>query len=727
MNLSAILFFLSLICNSLGHAQNISQSFIYREGNFQISWDIQKDRATAISLNGKSTIWSGSLLPSFWVELNHKKIFIKASAADIITNNNQTQIQLSLGKYGKGKMIFSTDQWGIACHDLEIEWADAIPAIISMYYGASPVNHKKNQVWPSWDKPFMPDWQSAGFCVPGAKEGPAQSYFRNWDFGQANIALGSFGPSIGSPYGAAFPRPLLFAGMGNDIGFVALGAGSIPDAAMSLRVQSTYGCFEYLYNEDIWGAQKNKKRIWSEPLRLSIAENAWAAFKKYSDAFPVKKKISPSSFLPAWNTWGTWRDQHFVIAPVTQLAQQTAAGSVVLDGSWEDQTGNGLPSKKRFEHFEDDIEYIRGKGLAIGVWQAVGWIADPFAQGLTANDLVVNRYGDACKANWDFDTWADAYYCLDPSSAHTRAFIRKRTKQIMQTLKPKLLKLDFGYGLPAPFMGVPRDVKFRGEQYAFEMVSLIAEAAKSIDPDVAIMYYSISPLWSPLEDIVSLDDQGDLWYDIRGGHASWSVWASLLGNSNTVISGSSGYDWDKDDETVLNSCILGPPGAVLPATGKNGAAVDNKYLNRRKAINTWCRKTANWVPLWLNSSVGNLSGPPQLHSWGRLEKKDDSAILTALVLRPAEEKITDDRAAKIKWSGRWALIAQDEQDIFSSHKLAMIPFDSGYIVMPLTAKPNRISALSQSGYEEYKNWEWSDNMLTIRVNDVTDIAGLLIE
>ena len=112
----------------------------------------------------------------------------------------------------------------------------------------------------------------------------------------------------------------------------------------------------------------------------------------------------------------------------------------------------------------------------------------------------------------------------------------------MKSIKPVLIKLDFAYGLPSPDAGVPRNPGYRGELYSYELVKLISDAAKSVDPTVVIMLYSISPLWTNLIDLVSLDDQGDLWYDVKQGHQEWSIWASLLSDKNVEISGSCGYD-----------------------------------------------------------------------------------------------------------------------------------------------------------------------------------------
>jgi len=729
--LKSLLFFTLIFCSShLTYSQINSDTFTFSDNNFRFEWNIKKDSAIAFINSNRSVIWQGSLLPSFWVELNRKKIFIPANAVHVSKNNNEARIDFLLGSFGKGSIMISAEQWGIAFHEIKVEWANQVPAIISMYFGAKAIDTKKSLIWPTNDKPFIPTWQSEGFCVPGAKEGTAQSYFRNWDFGQANIALGSFGPSTGTLYAAAFPRPLLYAGMGNDHGFVTLGAGTVPDAAMSLRIQSAMGSFEFVYNEDIWGKPPNKIRSWQEPLRICIAENTWMSFLKYYSSFPKKNHLSKFASMTAWNTWGMWKDHNYVIGPVTSIAKKTNSELMVIDGSWESFTGSGKANKERFPHFEEDIDSIRSSGMAIGLWQSIGWVEFPFEEGLTTKDLILNRNGSPCKANWNFNPSGESYYCLDPSSENARKFIKERTVRIMKTLKPKMLKLDFGYGLPAPFMGVPRNTAFRGEKYSFELMHIIADAAKSIDPDVAIMYYGISPLWLDVTDIISLDDQGDLWYDIKNGHAEWSIWSALLADKNIIINGSSGYDWQSDDEVVLNTCITGAPGSVLSVYDKNHQPIEKKYLNRRLSINNWCRKTSSWAPLWLNSFTGNFSAPPRLNCWGRLERKGDASILTALALREKNDaQINNEQIEKMKWSGRWSLISQDENDIFSSHKLAIIPFDAGFISIPYAARPAHVRQINVEGTTEANCWQWENGILKIEINKelFENVAGFIIE
>jgi hypothetical protein len=722
-HLAILLFFIPVAVPAAAGKTGV---IIYQDGALGFEWNYFRDKAQLFTLPAHTIAWQGSLLPAFWLQANQKKQFIKATVISDSLAGNEIVLQLAIGLLGKGKLLITKENWGIRFARMEIRW-NRVPAIIEMYFGTSNISN--SPIRPGWDRPFLPDWQSTGFCVPGAKGGTPQSFFRSWDFGQATVALGSFGPSMGSPYGAAYPRPVLYAAMGSDEGCIAIGAGTIPDAAMSLKVLSTKGCFQYVYCEDVWGKPVSPLRVWQEPLRITFGENAWMAFKKYYHSFPPKLITRVKPPPPTWNTWGMWAQAKYVIRPISDFAKMIGAGLLVMDGSWESMQGEGKSNNDRFPHFSDDISYTNDKGIQTGIWESVGWIADPFSNGLHTSDLICDRKGLPCKANWNFDPASESYYCMDISSEAVRNFIRQRTIHLMNTIQPKLVKLDFGYGLPDPYMGVPKNPAFRGECYPFELIKLISQVAKSIDPDVAIMYYGISPLCLNDLDIISLDDQGDLWYETVKGHDEWSIWASLLSDRHIAVSGSSGYRWDLDDEAVLNTCIIGSPGAVLPLALKNEAPVPAKYLNRRLAINHWFRKTIDWEPLWLNSERGNFSTPPRLNCWGRLEINGPDTVLTALALRENEkEKMKDARVNTITWTGRWALISQDSESVFSSGKLALIPFDAGTISLPFATKPVHISRLNMEGEQNFEGWTWENGFLNIRVTDesIQNTAGFVI-
>src|SRR5215212_6570508 len=226
--------------------------WIYKQGNLWFTWDILQDKANLTNKN-KSVLWKGSLLPSFWVEQDHVKRYVKATVNQKgnRVSENELFLNLDFENDGTGSLTIEKKDWGLNFRELNIKWKNKVPKIISMYFGTSLVKNGRSTM-PDTEFPFWPDWEASGFCMPGAKAGPAQSYFRNWDFGQTEIALGNFGPSLGTPYAAAFPRPVLFFGMGQDSGWIVFGAGSLPDAPMSLKIQTTLGCLKYLYREDLW-------------------------------------------------------------------------------------------------------------------------------------------------------------------------------------------------------------------------------------------------------------------------------------------------------------------------------------------------------------------------------------------------------------------------------------------------------------------------------------------
>lgn len=690
----------------------------YTNGNYQLDWDFTTDKARMFMPGSQKTIWQGSLLPAFWLqETNGQKKYVKAVVLSETTSieKNETKWTLQLADLGTGSISFKKESWGISVVDFQVRWNDQVPQIIDLYFGTSPVPEGRQSLMDENNPPFSSDWDAFGYCIPGAKEGPVQSYFRFWDFGQTNIALGSFGPSMGTPYGAAFPRPILSLAMGTDQGWMVIGAGCIPDAPMTLKIRSSLGCLDYLYREDIWG-DGGKERLWKNPLRLTFGENAWLAYRQYFHSFPEKEALSSIHQKAIWNTWGNWRNKEYPIRPMGDFAKVAGAEIFIVDDPWEASQGLGKPDTVKFPDIFGDLEYIHKNKMSHGIWETVGYIGDTIACGLGKADLICDKNGIPCIGNWNFNPFLPGYFCMDISSQHTRNFLKARTIKTMKTMKPKLIKLDFGYGLPNPNIGVPRNPDFRGEKYSFELIKIISEAAKSVDPAVTIMYYGINPLYLSPVDMISLDDQGDMWYAIKAGHDQWSIWASLLSDKQVAISGSSSYDWQTDDEVILNTFILGSPGAVLATHLDDGSPVPEKQINRRLAINKWFRKTIQWDPVWLNSHLGDFSKPPRLNCWGRCELIDGKNQITAIVLNGEKDKSYKE-LDNYEWEGRWAVISLDQQGIDNSGEFVVVPFDKGFISIALSSKPKKILKVNTQSESLWEEWSWNEGKLSIKVDE----------
>ena len=192
---------------------------------YDFTWDTHNDRAVVKMRENGREIWHGSLLPAFWISTSRgSKDYVKAEVVSV----RQDTLQLRFSDVATGELTVRHYEEGIRFERLAVHWNQAPPAVVALYFGTALLTPEQRTMVPSLEVPFWPDWEAEGFVIPGAKGGPVQSFFRRWDFGNADIALGSFGPAMGTPYAAAYPRPLYSAAMGGSHGWVAFGPGTVP-------------------------------------------------------------------------------------------------------------------------------------------------------------------------------------------------------------------------------------------------------------------------------------------------------------------------------------------------------------------------------------------------------------------------------------------------------------------------------------------------------------------
>jgi hypothetical protein len=707
--------------------QGAGKPWSWTSGSYALTWNLASDTARLVETGSSRRVWQGSLLPGFWLQFpDGTRRFVKASAAPESAGG---RIALKLGSHGTGELEVVAEPWGVRFRSLTVRWTSTPPSIIGLYFGAAPLTPEQRDIVPSLERPFWPNWTAEGYCVPSAKGAPVQSFFRNWDLGHADLALGSFGPSLGTPYAAAFPRPLYAAAMGGTAGWLAVGPGAIPDAALILEIRASTAALHHLYREDLWGAPRGAQREWREPLRMAWAATAWDSFDKLFRSFEISKPATPEAQRSQWNSWGNFRNKQYDLRAIADAAAGFGVSTLVIDGGWESSTSSGTHDIARFPRFLDDLSYARAKGLAIGLWQSCGWVSDLEQAGLGAADLLLGEDGRPRRATWNMaaDSGKSAKYCLDPSSPRTRDFLRRRTLRMMRDYTPDLIKLDFGYGLPGPDVSAPRDPALRGERLSVELMRIIRDAAREVNPRVAIQYYGIHPLMGAVTDVIALDDLGDAGGYETAAHQQWSVWASLAAGHGAVIMASSGYDWKADAEILLDTAVIGAPGSVLSVPMAGNAPLPAECIARRQALARWHRRTSTWRPLWLNSEKGTIGHEPQLLSFGRLERIGGEDRLTALALR--EQRPEEPVLAPIqglRWQGRWALIAQDDESILHSRRLACIPFGAGTIELPLPAAPRQVLAVYAAREEPLHGWTFRRGRLRLSANLYPDILGILV-
>lgn len=179
---------------------------------------------------------------------------------------------------------------------------------------------------------------------------------------------------------------------------------------------------------------------------------------------------------------------------------------------------------------------------------------------------------------------------------------------------------------------------------------------------------------------------------------------------------SSGYDWKADTDILLDTAVIGAPGSVLPLPLPGEPGLPASSVAHRQALARWFRHTTSWEPLWLNSEIGAAGREPITRCFGRVERINGNGRVTAVALRSQKPQGSDAAPLRgMRWEGRWALIAQDDESIFASRKLACIPFDAGVIEVPLESRPTRVLAVRAGDEVEATGWTYADGKLRLAV------------
>ena len=645
-------------------------------GQHRFILDHTSGRAALTPTAGGEPVWTGTLYPALHVQEHGQRSVLHATGT-----LDGDRVRLDFAGRVSGSAIVAETEYGAELVDLTIDLPEGV-ALVDLYFGLAPLTPDERSVVADPDYPEWPDFRSAAVCVPSARPAPPASILRRWDLGQATVPLGLYGPALGSPYGAAFPRPVYAAAFGDDRGWLVAGAGEVADAALTLELRGTSSALRWRYREDLWPVPAGT-RTWAHPLRITWAATAVEAFADYFGTFVRDgADATEDAALATWNSWGDFRRQDFRLDELATTARDMGAGILVLDAGWETSESTGIADEAKLPDLARRLAAIQDSGMQIGFWQSVGWIDHPAEVGLSDDDLLVGLDGKPRRVNWAMDPRdMGAHFALDPSSPRTRVFLAERMRAIIRTYRPALIKLDFGYGMPGPDSAVPRDPALRGERLGHELYRIVRDAAKAEDPAVAIQLYGIHPLHAGLADVIALDDMGDHGDRAEAeGHRHWSVWAALLGKHGVVVNGSSGYHWDQDGDVVLDTAVLGSPGAVLPLLDP-AQPVSRRALARRRALNRWHRRTVRWSPLWLDSQLGSVDAQPSVVSWGRVETPAN--VLTALCLRSESSgRLIGDSARGITHSGDWAVIAQGDTGLDAPRDVAVVPVSPGELRMP---------------------------------------------
>ena len=106
------------------------------------------------------------------------------------------------------------------------------------------------------------------------------------------------------------------------------------------------------------------------------------------------------------------------------IAEEVKSEVFVFDDKWETYPSSGIPNRNSVPHFEDDLAYLRSRGLKVGLWQAVGWLDVPEEGG-------INQRRSPLRSGWQAEAGKLVNESLTCRSRRTIASIRVPPKRVL--------------------------------------------------------------------------------------------------------------------------------------------------------------------------------------------------------------------------------------------------------------------------------------------------------
>jgi len=241
--------------------------------------------------------------------------------------------------------------------------------------------------------------------------------------------------------------------------------------------------------------------------------------------------------------------------------------------------------------------------------------------------------------------------------------------------------------MPSVADAAPRDKKFTGERLMRKGLDVLINAMRKEDPDLVVMYYSLSPLFLDYFDLFSPDDlfeeAGD--YDVEANRRFF--FSSLLGHLGVPTYGSSGYDWACMPNIWFDSAAVGTLGSMNDfRADEQGQRDTAEYVAKYNGLTKVLRPTVNFeiFPLDYIPEAATLGA--HARSWARFE----AGQLVLLALRPpiaGDSRIlarqTDDPRVKgaVRSSVPVVVASKTGDNISSSSNLAVVSYGDGEIVL----------------------------------------------
>jgi hypothetical protein len=492
------------------------------------------------------------------------------------------------------------------------------------------------------------------------------------------------------------------------------GLAEVPNGDFLFEI--TYGAYGPIasYRSDLWRHLRGPGVLrLGARLYWTIGPNYYEAIRHYYlgllEAGIIREKTNTLrkneiALAASFDTWGDQfaREQlpeHFDEKTLNTMYERMKASGMkvkmfVIDGYWEGKYGSLQHSPERFPHFEETLARMRSEGHYVGLWAAFLRCADPVELGLTTDHMLHRPDGKPYVVMGDPST-VNPFYMYDMSQPEVQKVLRKLAKEFVRRYKPDFIKFDFGYDIPSLAIAAPKDMSWAGEQFLSKGVEVIVKAMREENPDLVVLYYSLSPL---LLEYIDLHSPDDMWmcmgeFDLEANRRFF--FSSLLGEIGMPTWGSGGYDWVTAPEIWFDSAALGALGSLVSFSGPAAETYCKpervaKFNGLAQAVRV--SNTFSMIPL----DAAYLGPERGAHawSWARVEKGE--VVLVALRKQCPDGRKGAGKFRDLVATNTSVVVASKTRDgIARATKLAVVPYGEGELTIKREAGASASVAMTE--------------------------------
>jgi hypothetical protein len=353
----------------------------------------------------------------------------------------------------------------------------------------------------------------------------------------------------------------------------------------------------------------------------------------------------------------------------------------IVDGGWESGWGNLEHSKQRLPGFDKLLARVRADGQYLGLWSAFMRCERPEDMGLTIDHVLRTPDG---KPFLHIGTTGNRFYILDCTHPQVEAVLRRRAKAFMQRYKPDFVKFDFGYEIPSMSAVAPRNLNFGGERFMMKAMDIIIPALREENPDLVVLYYSLSPFFAKYFDLNSPDDLGRCTDDFELEANRRFFFSSLMGEIGVPTWGSGGYEWRTMPDIWFDSAAIGSIGSLLSFYGpdaKTGATPE--HIAKFNGLTHVIRYTDTFSILPVDPEFYGPQRGPHIPSWARMENGE--VVLVALRQYGFDGRKGSGKFRDLVSTTTSVVVASKTKDgIAQADQLAIVPYGDGELTLKRT-------------------------------------------